>query len=100
MAETESQTQRAKRHEEQQNDDLEGEEDEEEEEDELEDEEQEEGMSRVSESQRAGAAPSSDAKLRDSKLETLTNDDRCEGKFFFLFECFMDEFWLISFLFF
>ncbi|XP_021277198.1 probable WRKY transcription factor 32 isoform X2 [Herrania umbratica] len=80
MAETESQAQQAKRQEEQQNDDLEGEEEEEEEEedDELqEEEEEEEGVSRASESQGAGVAPSSDAELRDS--QTLTNDDRCEG---------------------
>ncbi|XWS26255.1 hypothetical protein CRYUN_Cryun26dG0016000 [Craigia yunnanensis] len=73
MAETESQAQQTKRHEEQQNDDLGGEEEEEEDE-----EEGEEGVSRVRESQGAGAAPSSDAELRNSQLETLTNDDRCE----------------------
>ncbi|XP_022754514.1 probable WRKY transcription factor 32 [Durio zibethinus] len=78
MAETQSQTQQTKQLEEQQNDDLEAEE-EVEEEDELEDEdEDEEGVSRVSESQGAGAASSSDAKLRDSQLETQTND-RSEG---------------------
>ncbi|XVF35557.1 hypothetical protein REPUB_Repub18cG0156000 [Reevesia pubescens] len=80
MAETESQTKRTKRHEEQQNDDLGGEEEEdEEEEDKLENEE--ERVSRVSESQGVGPAPlsSSDAQLRHSQLETLTNDDRCEG---------------------
>ena len=76
MAKTESQAQQqTKRHEEQKNDDL-GEE--EEEEDDLEDEE--EGVGRVSESQGAGAAPS---ELRDSQLETLTNDDRCESKCLF-----------------
>ncbi|XWS72632.1 hypothetical protein CRYUN_Cryun02cG0056700 [Craigia yunnanensis] len=82
MAETESQTQQTKRHEEQQNDDLEGEKDEEDDlvdEEEEEEEEEEEGVSRVSESQAAEAAPSSDAKLRDLQLETLTNDDCCEG---------------------
>ncbi|TYI72059.1 hypothetical protein E1A91_D07G032900v1 [Gossypium mustelinum] len=80
MAETESQ---AKRHEGKQYDNSEGEEEEEEEEeevDELEDEEdeEEEGVSRVNESHGAGTAPSSDAEVRDSQLETLTNDDRCE----------------------
>ncbi|XP_022750250.1 probable WRKY transcription factor 32 [Durio zibethinus] len=64
MAETESQAQHTKRHEEQQNDDLGGEEEEE--------EEEEEGVSRVSESQDG-------AELRDSQLETLTNDDPCSG---------------------
>ncbi|KAA3459530.1 putative WRKY transcription factor 32 [Gossypium australe] len=83
MAETESQ---AKRHEGKQYDNSEGEEEEEEEEeeevDELEDEEEEEeeGVSRVNESHGAGTAPSSDAEVRDSQLETLTNDDRCEIK--------------------
>ncbi|XP_022731787.1 probable WRKY transcription factor 32 isoform X2 [Durio zibethinus] len=85
MAETESQTQQTKRHEEQRNDDLEGEEEEEEEEEEDEDEveeeeeEEEEGVSRVRESRGAGMAPLTDAKLRESQLETLTNYDRCEG---------------------
>ncbi|XVE71139.1 hypothetical protein DITRI_Ditri10aG0126300 [Diplodiscus trichospermus] len=84
MTDTESQTQQSRQHEEQQNDDLEGEEEEEEadeEEDELQDKEKEEGegVSRVSELEGAGAASSSDAKLRDSQSETLRNDDRCEG---------------------
>lgn len=82
MAETESesQAQQTKRHEEQKNDDLGGEEDElgdGKEEEEVE----EEGVRRVSESQGAVAAQSSDAELKGSQLETLRNGDRCEGKF-------------------
>ncbi|GMI89300.1 WRKY DNA-binding protein 32 [Hibiscus trionum] len=64
---TETEAQLMKRHEEKQNDDSEGEEDE------------EEGVSRVNESDKAGVAPSSDAELKESQLETLTNDDRREG---------------------
>ncbi|KAK8654871.1 hypothetical protein V6N13_107467 [Hibiscus sabdariffa] len=57
--ETESEARRMRLHEAKQNDDS----------------EEEEGVSRVN----AGAAPSSDAVLKDSQLETLTNDDRREG---------------------
>ncbi|KAE8730736.1 putative WRKY transcription factor 32 [Hibiscus syriacus] len=77
MAETESRAPHTKRHEEHQNDDFQGEGDGEEEE-ELEDEE-EKGVSRVTESDGAGTALSSDTGLRDFQLKTLANDDRSEG---------------------
>ncbi|GMJ07704.1 WRKY DNA-binding protein 32 [Hibiscus trionum] len=80
MAETESRAPHTKRHEEHQNDDIQGEDDgREKEEDELEDEE-EKGASRITDSHGAGAALSSDTGLRDSQLKTLANDDRSEGK--------------------
>ncbi|OMO90876.1 DNA-binding WRKY [Corchorus olitorius] len=67
--ESESQTKQTKRQEEQQNDELKG----------GEEEEVVEGLGRVSESQGAEAAPSGDAEVRDSQLETLKNGDRSEG---------------------
>ncbi|KAE8701601.1 Purine permease 5 isoform 1 [Hibiscus syriacus] len=75
MAETESEAQPMERHEEKRNDDSVGGADE------LDDDEEEEkeGVSRVNESDEAGAAPSCDAELKDSRLENLTNDDRREG---------------------
>ncbi|XVF48414.1 hypothetical protein PTKIN_Ptkin03bG0188200 [Pterospermum kingtungense] len=72
MAETEP----PKRHEELRNDDVKGEE----EEDEEEQKQEREGLSRVIESQGAGVTPSSDAKSKDSQLETLKSDDRCEAE--------------------
>ncbi|XP_039063109.1 probable WRKY transcription factor 32, partial [Hibiscus syriacus] len=78
MAETESEARPMEGHEEKQNDDTGGGGGEEEV-DELDEEEEKEGVSRVNESDKAEAAPSSDAELKGSQLETLTNDDRREG---------------------
>ncbi|XP_039066303.1 probable WRKY transcription factor 32 isoform X2 [Hibiscus syriacus] len=75
MAETESEAQPMERHEEKKNDDSIGEADELD----AEEGEDKEGVSRVDESDKEGAAPSSDAELKDSRLEYLTNDDRREG---------------------